>query len=201
MNRWGRLKDVATAMLILGILAAEGALWVENPMHVPAGFMPARAFGLEAFKEVDTSMKPTVSPGQYVLVSSWAYWGRQPQAGDVVVFQYPRDPSLGDLKRIVAGPGSTVEIRNGVTYVDGKLEPGSNSQRFAGFTRSGSDMPAMRVPVGGYFVMGDDRDSSEDSRNYGVIGRDRILGKVVWPQRLGLVAHAGASETLAGRLL
>ena len=52
-----------------------------------------------------------------------------------------------------------------------------------------------------YFVMGDDRNSSEDSRNYGVIGRDRILGKVVWPQRLGLVAHARGSETLAGRLL
>ena len=201
MNRWGRLKDVATALLILGILAAEGALWVGNPMHIPAGFMPARAFGLEAFKEVDTSMKPTISPGQYVVVSSWSYWRHQPRAGDVVVFQYPRDPSLGDLKRIVAAPGSTVEIRNGVTYVDGKPEPGSNLQRYAGLTASGPDMPAMRVPVGGYFVMGDDRNSSEDSRNYGVIGRDRILGKVVWPQRLGLVAHARGSETLAGRLL
>ncbi|HXS21147.1 MAG TPA: signal peptidase I [Steroidobacteraceae bacterium] len=201
MIPWGRLKDVATALLILAILAAEGALWVENPMHIPAGFIPARALGLEAFKEVDTSMKPTISPGQYVLVSSWSYWRHQPHAGDVVVFQYPRNPSLGDLKRIVAVPGSTIEMKNGVTYVDGKPEIGSNLQRYTGLTVSGPDMPAMRVPAGTYFVMGDDRDSSEDSRNYGVIRRDRILGKVIWPQRFGLDARARASETLAGRSL
>lgn len=122
MNRWGRLQDVVTALLVLGVLAAEGTLWVENPMHIPAGFLPARAFGLEAFKQVDSSMKPTISPGQYVLVSSWSYWGHQPRAGDLVVFQYSRDASLGDLKRVIAVMGSTVEIKEGVTYVDGRPE-------------------------------------------------------------------------------
>jgi signal peptidase I len=199
MNRWGRLKDIGTSLLVLLILAADGALWVENPMHVPAGFIPARAFGFEVFKEVDASMKPRLSPGQYVLVSAWAYWRHQPHAGDVVVFQYPRDPSLGDLKRIVAVMGSTVEIRNGVTSVDGLPEPGSDAQRYSELTVSGPDMPAMRVPAGTYFVMGDDRDSSEDSRNYGVIRRDRILGRVMWPQRLAVEARPDASETLAGR--
>lgn len=199
MNGWGRLKDVLTALLVLGLLAAEGTLWVENPMHIPAGFMPARAFGFEAFKEVDTSMKPAISPGRYVLVSSWSYWGHQPQAGDVVVFQYPRDPSLGDLKRVIAVMGSTVEIKDGVTCVDGRPEPGSDRPRYAGLAVSRADLPAMRVPPGTYFVMGDDRDSSEDSRNYGVIRRDRILGKVIWPARLALEVHARANETLAGR--
>lgn len=199
MNRWGRLKDVLTALPVLGLLAVEGALWVENPLHIPAGFMPARAFGLEVFKEVDSSMKPTISPGEYVLVSSWSYWGHQPQAGDVVVFQYPRDPSLGDLKRVVAVMGSTVEIKGGVTYVDARPELGSDRPRYAGLAVSGPDLPAMRVPAGTYFVMGDDRDSSEDSRTYGVIRRDRILGKVIWPGRLAPKVRAYASQTLAGR--
>lgn len=197
MNRWGRLKDIATALLILGILAAEGALWVENPLHVPAGFLPARAFGLEVFKEVDSSMTPAISPGQYVLVSSWSYWGHQPRAGDVIVFQYPRDPSLGDLKRVIAVMGSTVEVKDGVVYIDGKSEIGSALQRYAALAASGPDLPAMRVPAGTYFVMGDDRDSSEDSRNYGVIRRDQILGKVIWPDRPAPMPRA--RETLAGR--
>lgn len=197
MNGWGRLKDIVTSLLVLLILVADGMLWVENPLHVPAGFIPARAFGLQVFKEVDSSMKPMISPGQYVLVSAWSYWRHQPQAGDVVVFQYPHDPSLGDLKRIVAVMGSAVEIKNGVTYVDGKPAPGSDSQHL--LTMGGPDMPTIRVAAGTYFVMGDDRDSSEDSRSYGVIRRDRILGKVIWPERLASPARARSRETLAGR--
>ncbi len=171
------MRDKITGLLVVLILLAEAALWMKNPMHIPAAFLPARAFGFQVFRELDASMKPTISPRQHVVVSAWAYWTRQPQVGDVVAFLYPPNPSLADLKRIVAAGGSTVEIRNGITYVNGRRDRGSRANPSV----DGGDMPVTRVPPGSYFVMGDDRDESEDSRDYGVIQRAHIIGEVLWP--------------------
>lgn len=186
------------SLFILLIFAAEVALWVDNPMRIPKGFMPARAFGLQMFKEQDSSMKPAISPGQYVIVSAWPYWRHEPQVGDVVAFRYPPNPTVADVKRIVAVGGSTVGMRNGIVYVDGKSERGA-LQRYLAAPVDGSDMPAMRVPRGSYFVLGDDGAASEDSRDYGVIQRDHIIGEAIWPEHLGLDAHARASEVTAQR--
>jgi signal peptidase I len=106
--------------------------------------------------------------------------GRDPQVGDVVAFRYPRDPSIADLKRIVAPGGATVEIRAGVVYVDDA--PSAGPARFsvtASALRRGF-MPKLRVPRGGYFMLGDNVDESEDSRDYGAINREDIIGKR-WP--------------------
>jgi signal peptidase I len=178
------MKASVTYLFVLLIVASEVTLWVRNPMHIPAAFIPARACGLQLFQELDSSMKPTISPGHYVLVSAWPYWKREPQAGDVIAFLYPPDPLLADVKRIIAVGGSTVEIRNGITYVDRRPDPGSHLQRYLGPTVDGRNMPVMRVPLGSYFVMGDDSDLSEDSRTYGVIPRGHIIGEAVWPERL-----------------
>lgn len=177
------MKDVVTILLVLLVVATDVTLWIRNPMHVPAGFAPARAFGFQVFRESDSSMTPTISPGQHVVVSTWAYWKHEPQVGDLIVFQYPRNPSLADLKRIVAAGGSTVEIRNGILYIDGKRGPESHSRRYVKLMNGGHNMLATRVPPGSYFVMGDDADSSEDSRDYGVIPRDRIIGEAIWPAK------------------
>lgn len=67
------MRDVLTYLFVLLTAGAEVTLWVKNPMHIPATFVPARAFGLQVFQEQNSSMKPTVSPGQYVLVSGWPY--------------------------------------------------------------------------------------------------------------------------------
>lgn len=192
------MRDVVTSFFILLIIAAEVTLWVENPMHIPRGFMPARAFGVEMFQELDSSMKPAISPGQYVIVSSWPYWRHEPQVEDVIAFQYPPNPRLADVKRIVAVGGSTVEMRNGITYVDGKPHP-ARFKRGLRATADTRDMPVMQVPRGSYFVMGDDRDSSEDSRNYGAIQRHRIIGEALWPEHLGRDLRARASEVTARR--
>ncbi|HJS91232.1 MAG TPA: signal peptidase I [Steroidobacteraceae bacterium] len=191
------MRDVITAMFILLIIAAEVTLWAENPMHIPRGFMPARAFGVEMFQELDSSMKPAISPGEYVIVSSWPYWRREPQVGDVIAFQYPPDPGLADVKRIVAVGGSTVEMRNGLIFVDGK--PDLARSRDLRARVDASDMPGVQVPRGSYFVMGDDLGSSEDSRDYGVIERRRIIGEALWPEHLGRDGHARVSEVTAKR--
>jgi signal peptidase I len=170
------MKDLFGASLIALLFLAEGCLWVGNPMHIPAAFITARAFGLQLFQEPGDAMAPAVSAGRHVLVSSWAYWGREPRVGDIVAFRYPRDPSIPDLKRIVAAGGSTVEIRAGVVYVDdmpsiGTARLATTASSLHGF------MPKLRVPQQSFFVLGDNPDGSEDSRNYGVINRGDIIGK------------------------
>jgi len=171
------MRDKFSIVLVLLLIALESAFWVSNPMHIPAAFVPARAFGVQLFQQLDASMAPTVPAGAHVLMSAWPYWHSEPKVGDVVIFQYPSNPTLADLKRVVAIGGSTVEIRNGITYVDGqplaepylpaRLRPAGDSLQMA----------ATRVPAGSYFVMGDNRDGALDSRDFGPIPRDHIIGR------------------------
>lgn len=170
--------DRIILVLIVLALGADAALWIRNPMHVPPGFPTARALGLERFHELGSSMSPAVGEGRYVLVSTWSYWNSDPQVGDVVAFAYPGNPALADLKRVVAVPGSTIEIRNGLVYVDDELI----SQPYANSSPGDADqsLSKRRVPAHSYFVMGDNSERSEDSRDYGVIARSTIIGKQVW---------------------
>lgn len=171
------MRDILTIVLVMLLAAAEVVLWRSNPMHIPATFVPARAFGVQVFQQMDSSMEPAVPAGKHVLVSAWAYWRGEPQVGDIIAFQYPSNPNVADLKRVVATGGSTVSIRGGTTYIDG--QPVQEPYLPAG-QRLATDslkLSATRIPSGSYFVMGDNRDASQDSRDYGPIPRDRILGK------------------------
>lgn len=174
------MRDVFTIACLLLIVGLEVALWVDNPMHIPATFVPARAIGLQVFQQLDASMEPKLPPGDHVVVSAWPYWKREPQVGDVVAFQYPPNPSIADLKRIVAAGGSTIEIKAGTVYVDGKPDPEPYLGDRVWSASDSREMPVRRVPVGSYFVLGDNRDHSQDSRDYGAIARDRVIGKR-WP--------------------
>jgi len=174
------MKDLISILLVLAIAGAEAALWINNPLHIPGTFLPARAFGLQVFQQLDSSMEPTLHAGDHVMVSAWPYWKADPQVGDIVAFQYPANPSIADVKRIVAVGGSTVEIKGGTTYVDGKPDKDSYPHGHVWVAVDSLQMAAIHVPPGSYFVMGDNRDHSQDSRDYGLIPRDRLLGKH-WP--------------------
>ncbi len=162
------MKDLLTFLFLALLVGAEAVWAVYNPLHIPAGYLPARTFGFQVFQELGSSMQPAVPVGSHVLISSWAYWRNDPRPGDVVAFAYPRSPSLADLKRIVAVGGSSVEVRHGVLYVDGKPQ-----------TERGPDvsMPLRRLPNDTFFVLGDNFENSEDSRSYGPIPRQSIIGK------------------------
>jgi signal peptidase I len=169
------MRHLLALLVVALLIGLEFTLWLANPMHIPSAFLPARALGLQLFREPGPAMAPTVPAQQQVLVSSWAYWREPPRVGDIVAFAYPADPSVADVKRIVAAGGSTVEIQDGVLLVDGKRqeEPYLNAAE----GRTHRDMHSVSVPMDSYFVMGDNREVSEDSRNYGFIARDRIIGK------------------------
>lgn len=158
---------------------------------------------IQNFKVEGSSMQPTLEGGQYLLVNKLVYlrmdqdrlsrmipfWsvtsGEQsfavhpPRRGEVIVFHFPRDPSRDFVKRVIGVPGDTVEIRNGVVMVNGQVmdEPYLTS-------RDNSSLSRVTIGEGEYFVLGDNRRGSNDSRNWGTVPEANILGKVwiiYWP--------------------
>lgn len=134
-----------------------------------------------------TSMAPLLVDQERIFINQFIYRFESIQRGDVVVFWYPLDRSKSFIKRVVALPGETVEIRDGAVYVDGRrLEEPYVPPRFADTTSYGP----MQVPPEHFFVMGDHRISSNDSRIFGPVARRYIYGRAVfayWP-----FAHFGS---------
>jgi signal peptidase I len=125
------------------------------------------------------SMEPTLRTDQYLLVEKISYRLHQPQRGDVVVFKYPRDEAENFIKRIIAVPGDTVEIVSGHVYIDGQpiVEP-----YLLQLPRD--SMQATMIPEGKLFVLGDNRVNSNDSRAFGMVSMDEVMGRAwmrYWP--------------------
>ncbi len=138
-------------------------------------------FLYQPVKVEGTSMNPLLSDQERIFINKYVYHFEPIDRGDVVVFWYPLDRSKSFIKRVVALPGETIEIRAGEVYVDGrKLE---DQYVPAGYL-DGSNYGPRKIPVDSYFVMGDHRDSSNDSRVFGPVPRQYIYGKAVfayWP--------------------
>ena len=138
-------------------------------------------FLYQPVKVEGTSMNPLLSDQERIFINKFIYRFEPIERGDVVVFWYPLDRSKSFIKRVVALPGETVEIRSGNVYVNGKELP---DQYVPSSYLDGSNYPPRRVSQGEYFVMGDHRDSSNDSRVFGSVPRSYIYGKAVfayWP--------------------
>jgi signal peptidase I len=128
-----------------------------------------------------TSMLPVLEDQDRLFINKMAYRVGEIHRGDVVVFQYPRDHEKSYIKRVIALPGDDLRIDHGEVYVNGtKVAEGYVPKRFA----DDRSQPDMVVPVHEYFVMGDHRSISSDSRDFGPVERDLIYGKaafVYWP--------------------
>jgi signal peptidase I len=156
---------------------------IEIVVIVAAAFalaMLVQAFIVKPFTIHQISMEPTLVEGDRVLISRLSYHFHDPKAGDVVVFQSPVDPSEDLVKRVVAVGGDTVSIHDGALYVNGAKvdEPYLFTQDFRG------EYPETTIPEGQVFVLGDNRDHSGDSRLFGSIDRELIIGRafaVYWP--------------------
>jgi signal peptidase I len=146
-------------------------------------------FVAQAFRVQGTSMEPLLHDGDRIVVNKFVYRFHPVHTGDVVVFWYPRDPSVSFIKRVVARPGDVVEIRAGHVFVNGSPLPEAYlSEAF----RDDDMYPPTTVQQGHYFVLGDHRRSSNDSRSWGEVPRKYIYGEAVfrfWP--LGRVGPIG----------
>lgn len=138
-----------------------------------------RTFFFEVYRVDGASMESTLHSGDRVLVNKWLYLWRLPKEGEVVVFQYPMDPSRDFIKRVVAVSGDTVEIRQGKVFVNGALLPEAAS------TLSDQESWAPHlVEPDTVWVLGDNRSNSDDSRFFGPVHRTQIRGQAfyrVWP--------------------
>ena len=138
-------------------------------------------FLYQPVKVEGTSMAPLLSDQERIFINKFVYKFEPIERGDVVVFWYPLDRSKSFIKRVVGLPGETVEIRNGRLYVDGRelREPYVPASYL-----DDSNYPPRKILPDQYFVMGDHRDSSNDSRMFGTVPREYIYGKAVfayWP--------------------
>ena len=135
-----------------------------------------------------TSMLPMLEDQDRLFINKLAYRVGEIHQGDVVVFQYPRDHTKSYIKRVIALPGDVLRIDHGRVYVNGKRLPEPYVPERYTDDRS---QPEMIVPAHKYFLMGDHRSISSDSREFGPVDRDLIYGKaafVYWPfEQVGVV--------------
>lgn len=163
--------DFVESLLIAVILALVIRFLIFQPFYIPSG-----------------SMEPTLLTGDRIIVSKLSYYFHEPERGDVIVFKYPLDPKRAFVKRVAALGGETVAVRDGRLYIDGVpvaeeyLSPGV----------PGRDFGPLTVPEGSLFMLGDNRANSDDSRVWGNLDEDLVIGKAVaiyWPVTRLSVVH------------
>jgi signal peptidase I len=205
------------------VRALKEPVWVEyckSFFPVILAVLLLRSFLVEPFRIPSGSMMPTLLVGDFILVNKFSYGLRlpvlnrkivdidAPERGDVVVFRYPKDPSVDYIKRVVGLPGDTVGYYNKVVYINGEpvgqVPAGIYIGTGSGVPMSGASKrreqlgavqhdilvvprkPDMEgefvVGEGEYFVMGDNRDNSNDSRYWGTVPEENLVGKAfrVW---------------------
>ena len=153
------------------------------------------------FRVVGNSMEPNLHDSQYLIVDKISYRLAEPQRGDVIVFEPPNRPGEDYVKRVIGLSGELVEVRNGQVFIENQLleEP------FAVYPGSYSMSP-RRVGANELFVLGDNRNSSSDSHNWGMLSKDKVVGRAwisYWPpSRWGLIPRdAPATMATASHLL
>jgi signal peptidase I len=137
------------------------------------------------------SMEPTLQSGEFVIVNKLAYLFGEPKTGDVIVFHFPRDPDQEYIKRIIGLPGDRVEIKNGEVYVNDRVL----DEDYIAASPVYEDI--LEVPGDSLIVLGDNRNNSSDSHNWGPVPLDYVIGKatfVYWPPtEWGVLNHPTAS--------
>ncbi|MBI3207660.1 MAG: signal peptidase I [Candidatus Solibacter usitatus] len=147
-------------------------------------------FLYQPVKVEGTSMMPSLSDQERIFINKFLYrFGLgEVMRGDMVVFYYPADPTKSYIKRVIGLPGDTVALEDGVVYVNGsRLDEDYVPDEY----RDRQSIPLTRVPADQFFVMGDHRSSSNDSRSWGPVPRAYIYGKAVfvyWPlEKMGIL--------------
>src|SRR6266567_815538 len=138
-------------------------------------------FLYQPVKVEGTSMMPSLDDQERIFINKFVYRLEAIQRGDIVVFRYPRDPAKSFIKRVIGVAGDRVRIEDGRVYLNGKMLAEDYVPRAYEDERS---YPETVVPTDSYFVLGDHRSLSNDSRDFGPVGSNYIYGKAVfgyWP--------------------
>ena len=175
----------------------EGLRLARDVFLILVIFVLLGVFAVQPVVVEGTSMLPQLNDGERLLVNKLVYyniqsvrWGHL-ERGDIVVFWYPKEPDKSYVKRIIGLPGEVVEVRSGKVYIDGAelVEDYIDIEH----NRSLPTWPARKVDNHHYFVMGDNRDNSSDSRYWGLVPEKYIYGKAFFrywtPGNMGFLEH------------
>ena len=176
-------------------LWAEGRLLLRDLVFALMIAALVVVFIVQPVKVEGTSMLPRLHDGERIFVNKLIYydeyrWAPKVDRGDIVVFWFPDDPSKSYIKRVIGLPGDTVEVRDGLVRVNGsELEEPYLDKKLSLSPRS---QAPVEVKPGYYFVMGDNRDNSSDSRTWGLVPKKYVYGKALfryWPLNVASVIH------------
>jgi len=171
----------------LSIWGQELVAWAQTLTSAAVYATVIITFGFQIARVDGLSMAPTLSDQDRLIVNKFAYRLSAPRKGDIVMFYYPIDPDKSFVKRVIAVEGDTVRIVDGRVYVN---DVAMDDSFVLPEYRSHEDLTLEVVPRGYYFVMGDHRNNSSDSRDWGMVPKKYITGKVQvrwWP-----LSHARA---------
>jgi signal peptidase I len=195
-NNPGSAKPERAAIVTQTVAKSKTREYAESLIIAALIALFVRSFVVQAFKIPSSSMEPTLLIGDHLLVNRLSYVVKvpftdivvlhlgKPDRGDVVVFRYPEDRTKDFIKRVIAKEGDVVEIKDKVVYVNGKkadypqavfAEP----TMIPGFIARRDNIPPLTVPKDSYFVMGDNRDRSLDSRFWGFVSYDDFVGRAL----------------------
>ena len=158
-------------------------LWVRDLAVAAVASVLIITFLYQPVRVEGTSMLPRLEDRDRLFINKFVYRFTAIDRGDVVVFHYPRDPEKSYIKRIIALPGDRFRVEHGRVFVNGKLVP---EPYVPPEYRDNRSVEEMILPPDNYFVMGDHRSISSDSRDFGPVDRPLIYGKAIfvyWPTR------------------
>jgi signal peptidase I len=162
-------------------VGAELVLWFRTLASAAVYAALIVTFGFQVARVEGRSMEPTLHDQDRLIVNKLAYHVNDPKVGDVVMVLHPSNPDQSLVKRVVAAPGGNVAFRAGVLVRNGVV---ATEGFIPADHRSFEDRPAIVVPEGFYFVLGDHRNNSSDSRTFGPVPKKYILGRIDvrwWP--------------------
>lgn len=163
-ERKGSFQEIVTFALIALVVVVPIRVWIAQPFIVHGA-----------------SMEPTFETGEYLIVDQLSYRFEAPKRGDVIIMRYPKDTSTFFIKRIIGLPGETVEIAGKdviIHPVDGGT-PFTIDESFLDPARTQSEYALYALDSSEYFVMGDNRVESSDSRSWGPLPKEDIVGRAV----------------------
>ena len=158
--------------------------------------LPVRYFLIKPFYVKGASMEPNFYDHEYLIIDEISYRFFEPQRGDIVVFRYPQDPRQYFIKRIVGLPNEQVKLIGGTVYITNATNPDGAPLAEPYLPEGLSTSGSVEVTLGAdqYYVLGDNRTSSLDSRAFGPLSRSEVVGRVLWRgwpvERIGLIGQA-----------
>jgi signal peptidase I len=170
------------------VLLKEIRSWTRDIFFAALTAILIVVFIVQPVKVEGTSMQPRLLDQERIFVNKFIYHFSEIGRGDIVVFWYPKDPTKSFIKRVIALPDEVVEIRSGVVFIDSKpLREIYVTPEYFDY----ASYPPHKVPPDCYYVLGDHRNSSNDSRHWGAVPAENVFGKAIfryWPvSKLGLI--------------